>query len=293
MSSGGPGEALDYVGRFAPSPTGDLHFGSLVAAVASYFDARRHQGAWKIRIDDIDPPRTVAGSAESILADLQRLGFEPDGDILRQSTRTSAYRDAVRQLKDTGRAFDCGCSRSDLDGHDRYPGTCRDGLPPGKSARSVRFVVPQESIVFSDRIQGAQSFDLENVGGDFVIWRADDLPAYQLAAAVDDAWQGITDVVRGADLLDSTPRQLAIQQALSLPSPRYAHVPVVTGIDGRKLSKRTRDDPIRNAAPHESIRQALRFLGHDPGDRASLEDLHRWAQAYFDLSQVPREAAPS
>lgn len=238
-----------YVGRFAPSPTGPLHAGSLVAAVASYLDARYHDGTWLVRIEDIDEGRTVAGAAEGILALLDALGMHADGEIVWQSRRKHLYQAAAERIaQDT---YPCGCNRREIadsrlgfapDGAAIYPGTCRHGLGPGRSMRSLRVRVPeagQDEITFIDRFAGSNTQHLTTDSGDFVLKRADGFWAYQLAVVVDDWEQGVTDVVRGADLLDSTPRQIFLQRLLGAPTPRYLHVPVVRNANGEKLSKQT------------------------------------------------------
>jgi glutamyl-Q tRNA(Asp) synthetase len=276
------------IGRFAPSPTGDLHFGSLVAAVASYLEAKAGGGQWLLRIDDIDPPREVAGSADRILRDLDGFGLVSDAPVLYQSSRTAAYRKAVDQLLDRGLAFHCGCSRAELPSSGIYPGTCRDGLPAGRVARSVRLRVRPEPVCFVDRIQGPVSERLDRTVGDFVIWRADQLPAYQLAVVVDDAYQQITEVVRGADLLDSTARQVYLQNCLDLPTPTYAHHPVALDSDGQKLSKRLRSDPVARLSPAASLEQALHFLGQPCESGMTLHALWDWALEHWRLANVPR-----
>lgn len=232
------------VGRFAPTPSGPLHFGSLVAAVASYLDARSRGGRWLVRMEDIDTPRVVPGAADDILETLERFGFEWDGPVLYQSTRIDAYREALEQLKRAGAVYPCSCSRTTT-----APCTCTSG--------------PRWRVRFP--------------GDDFTVLRADGIFAYQLAVVVDDAYQGITDVVRGADLLDSTPRQIHLQKLLGFPTPRYVHVPVVTNEKGEKLSKQTLAPALDvNAAP-ELLKAALRFLGQNvPAD----DDLRSiWARA--------------
>jgi glutamyl-Q tRNA(Asp) synthetase len=276
-------------GRFAPSPTGALHFGSLLAAVASYLQAKSAGGRWLVRIEDIDPPREVSGSAAHILRDLRTFGLCPDGPVLYQSTRTRAYRRALNQLLDCGLAFPCGCSRSDLPDSGVYPGTCRDGLPPGKQARSVRLRVPDRAIAFIDRIQGLIEENLAESSGDFVLWRADDLPAYQLAVVVDDAFQRVTEVVRGADLLTSTARQIHVQRCLGLPTPDYAHHPVALAADGKKLSKRLGSDPVAAAPPARALELALRFLGQPCPAGLELANMWQWALGHWQLSAVPRQ----
>jgi glutamyl-Q tRNA(Asp) synthetase len=277
------------IGRFAPSPTGDLHFGSLLAAVASYLQAKSVGGQWLVRIEDIDPPREVAGSAAAILRDLAQFGLRPDLPVLYQSTRHPAYKHALHQLLEQGLAFHCGCSRSDLPDSGVYPGTCRDGLPPGKQPRTVRLRVPRKPIVFSDQIQGSMEEDLTQTVGDFVLWRADGLPAYQLAVVVDDAFQEITEVVRGADLLSSTARQIWLQRCLKLPSPTYAHHPVALDTDGKKLGKRLGSDPLARQSPARSLESALHFLGQGCPLGLGLEELWRWALQNWRLAAIPQQ----
>jgi glutamyl-Q tRNA(Asp) synthetase len=282
------GHSSPPVGRFAPSPTGDLHFGSLLAAVASFLQARSRGGEWLLRVDDIDPPREVPGSADRIIRDLQRFGMHPDGTVLYQSQRTHAYEAARDTLLESDLAFWCGCSRAELPRSGVYPGTCREGLPHGKAPRAVRLRVGREPVVFDDAIQGPVREDLRETVGDFVIWRADGLPAYQLAVVVDDAFQGVSEVVRGGDLLDSTGRQVHLQGSLGLPTPTYAHHPVAVDEDGRKLSKRFRADPVAALAPAQALRAALNFLGQDCPDQLCLEATWDWALANWKLARIPR-----
>lgn len=250
-----------YVGRFAPSPTGPLHFGSLVAAVASYVDARAHPGGrWLVRIEDVDAPRTVPGAADAILRALEAFGFAWDGEVVYQSARGDAYQAALDFLTHRNLAFPCGCSRREIESG-LYPGTCRAGLPPGREARAWRLRVTDAPIEYGDRWLGSQRETLSTTCGDFVLRRADGCWAYQLAVVVDDAWQGVTDVVRGLDLLDSTARQIWLQRQLGLPTPRYLHVPVVLAEDGQKLSKQTGARPIDPAEAPQTLREAFRFLG--------------------------------
>ena len=287
-----------YRGRFAPSPTGPLHFGSLVAAVGSYLEARVHGGEWFVRIDDLDPPRVVRGSADRILATLDACGMEWDGRIIYQSARGEAYHCALHALRQHGGLYACACSRreiadSGLAGPEGYvyPGTCRAGLPAGRAARAWRIDTRASVVTFDDAIQGRIEQDLAGSIGDFVLYRADRVYAYQLAVAVDDAEQGITDVVRGADLLDSTPRQIYLQRLLGLPTPRYAHLPVVVNERGEKLSKQTYAAPVDSANASAAIVGALRFLGHDAPaglERATVRDLWEWAMANWRLERVPR-----
>jgi glutamyl-Q tRNA(Asp) synthetase len=279
---------LAPTGRFAPSPTGDLHFGSLLAAVASYLQARCNGGRWLVRIEDIDPPREVPGSAARILAELQRFGLASDLPVLYQSTRRTAYVQALELLLQRGLAFHCACSRADLPDSGVYPGTCREGLPSGREPRTVRLRVPEQPVSFTDQIQGRIEEDLASTVGDFVLWRADDLPAYQLAVVVDDAFQQVTQVVRGADLLGSTARQVYLQRCLSLPTPGYAHHPVAVGPDGKKLSKRLGSDPLAQASPAPALEAALRFLGQPCPTGLGLAALWEWALENWSLSRVPR-----
>ena len=273
-------------GRFAPSPTGPLHLGSLAAAVGSWLFARAAGVPWLVRMEDIDTPRVVPGSAEEILAALRRYALEWDGEVVWQSRRTLLYEEALHELRAKNLVYDCACSRADLQraasaplGREPvYPGTCRNGIGEGKTARAIRFRVPDGVIAFEDAIVGRVE---EDAGGDFVVRRADGLFAYQLAVVVDDAKQGITQVVRGADLLASTPRQIALQRALGYPTPSYAHLPLVVNPDGSKLSKRDGALPLPtldDARVRESLAIALRHLGLsvDPDEpRAMLETAFR------------------
>ena len=276
------------IGRFAPSPTGDLHFGSLVSAIASYLQAKSAGGQWLVRVEDIDPPREVAGSAGRILEDLQRFGMQPDQPVLYQSDRSAAYELAITELLDQGHAYWCGCSRSELPASGVYPGTCSDGIPSGKSPRSVRLRVSDALLGFTDLVQGRIEENLRKEVGDFVIRRADGLVAYQLAVVVDDAFQGVTEVMRGADLLDSTTRQIHLQNCLGLTTPVYAHHPLAVGSDGRKLSKRLGSDPIAASSPSPALEMALRFLGQPCPGGLSDRELWGWAMGNWKLSRIPR-----
>lgn len=285
-------EAATYRGRFAPSPTGPLHFGSVIAAVGSFLEARQRKGAWLVRVDDLDGPRTASGAADAILADLDRLGLHWDGDVCYQSARTDRYRQRLDGLRLAGWTFPCGCSRKDY--RSIYPGTCRYGLAPGKRARTRRMRVADVAIEFDDAIQGACSQRLDESVGDFVIRRADGMFAYHLAAVVDDADFGVTDIVRGADLLDSTPRQIHLQRSLVLPTPRYAHLPVAVNAAGQKLSKQTYAEPVVDKPAVPLIIAALNFLGQQPDSQlldASLDELWCWAIAHWQLDRVPRQRA--
>jgi glutamyl-Q tRNA(Asp) synthetase len=281
------------VGRFAPSPTGPLHFGSLVAAVASFLEARSAGGRWLVRMEDVDAPRTVPGSDREILRALAALGLEWDGPVLYQSGRGAAYAEAMEGLLARGHAFPCACSRRSA-GPGPYPGTCRGGLPPGRRPRSVRALTAGATEAVTDRIQGGFAQDLEQAVGDFVIRRADGLFAYQLAVVVDDAEQGVTQVVRGADLLDSTPRQQLLLRRLGLAIPEYAHVPVATDATGRKLAKSSGAPAVDPARPGATLGAALRFLGHPPPkelDAAPARAVLDWALGAWRLQQVPRVTA--
>jgi len=261
---------IDYRGRFAPSPTGPLHFGSLVAAVGSYLDAIVQGGAWLVRMEDVDTPRNVPGAADSILKTLEAFGFEWDGAVLYQSGRVEAYAAALAQLKHAGQVYGCACSRREIadsttrlavDGGLAYPGTCRAGLPPGREARAWRLRVNDDEIAFDDRQQGRVAQHLESDVGDFVLRRADGLFAYQLAVAVDDDFQRISHVVRGADLLASTPRQIWLQHCLGFSTPIYAHLPVATNAAGEKLSKQTLARALVSHQAADELVRALSYLG--------------------------------
>ena len=284
-------------GRFAPSPTGPLHFGSLVAALGSLLSARRHGGRWFVRIEDLDTPRNAAGAADSILRDLDRFGMHWDGEVMHQSRRPDAYAEALEQLADRGWTFACGCSRRDLvDGV--YPGTCREGLPPGRTARSLRLRVEAATVEFIDAIQGPVAQSLEKEVGDFVVLRADGVVAYHLAVVVDDAQLRVNEVVRGSDLLESTPRQILIQRALGLPTPEYAHLPVAVGAGRHKLSKQNLARPIASEPPGAVLVDALEFLGQRPPRdlaRAPAVEVIAWGVECWDRTRVPRRrtaAAP-
>ena len=290
-----------YRGRFAPSPTGPLHFGSLVAALASCLEARAQGGEWYLRMEDVDAPRCSPSTADDILRTLERFGFAWDGPVLWQSRRREAYGQALALLITRGAVFPCACTRRELadsrfseiaaDGAAIYPGTCRQGLPPGKSARSWRLRVGEARITFADALLGCISSELAREVGDFVLRRADGVFAYQLAVVVDDADCGMTHVLRGADLLHSTARQIFLQQCLGLPTPAYAHVPVAVNAAGEKLSKQTGALPLDAAHPGHDLVAALRFLGQMPPPDLALESvatIWAWACAHWSLTAVPR-----
>ncbi|MDA8365051.1 MAG: tRNA glutamyl-Q(34) synthetase GluQRS [Gammaproteobacteria bacterium] len=286
-----------YRGRFAPSPTGPLHFGSLVAATGSFLQARSGGGEWLVRIEDLDPPRTVAGAADCILRTLEEFGLTWDGVASYQSRREAAYRDALARLQDLGAVYGCSCTRSEIaDSSVRgidgpvYPGTCRDARRTG---RTLRVLTEDCELVFRDLVQGEVRCALAREIGDFVVRRADGLHAYQLAAAVDDAEQGITEVVRGADLLYSTPRQIHLQKLLGLPTPGYAHLPLATDCCGRKLSKQTGAAAVGGDDPVPVLIEVLRFLGQQVPEALRDSDLTgfwRWAIEHWQVQRVPRQA---
>ena len=286
-----------YRGRFAPSPTGPLHLGSLLAAVGSYLESRIRRGIWLVRVEDLDPPRIVPGAADDILRTLEACGMYWDGEVVYQSARDDAYHAALHELKQDGLLYPCACSRreiadsavSGIEGY-VYPGTCRAGLPEGKTARALRLDTRGATIEFDDALQGRIRHNLEAEIGDFVVYRADRVFAYQLAVVVDDAEQGITDVVRGADLLDSTPRQIYLQRLLGLATPRYIHLPVAVDGNGEKLSKQTLAPPLDAARPVPALVEALHFLGQQPPTelaRASLDEFWQWAVQNWRIQRVP------
>ena len=293
---------LSYVGRFAPSPTGWLHAGSMVAALASWLDARAHGGRWLVRIEDVDGPRCIAGAEDAILRQLADCGLHPDAPPLRQSDRGALYAQALERLHAAGRAYGCRCTRREIAqalqarGLDRerhgdlvYPGTCRPGGPqpvPWPEARAVRLLTCADDgrdtvIDWQDRRLGAQRQNLSREVGDFVLRRADGLWAYQLAVVVDDAAQGVTDIVRGEDLADNTPRQILLRRHLGLPQPRHLHTPLVLAADGQKLSKQNGAAPVDTGRPAEVLAAAARALGLDlaeglSADAVRAEALRQW-----------------
>ena len=279
-----------YVGRYAPSPTGALHFGSVIAAIGSYLDARAHRGRWLLRIDDLDAPRTAAGAVAAILRELERLGLEWDATPEYQSEHPRRYLEALETLSARGLSYPCACSRKDLLGCRVYPGTCRQGLAPGRSAHSRRLRVGQARISFQDQIQGRCESNLALDTGDFVIHRGDGIVAYHLATVLDDAAAGVSQVVRGADLLASTARQIYLHKCLDLPIPEYAHLPVALNAAGQKLSKQTHAAPSHRLDAVELWRRSLVFLGQTvPANLLDLNDLRTHAVGHWHLDQVPRE----
>ncbi|ARP88905.1 tRNA glutamyl-Q(34) synthetase GluQRS [Bordetella genomosp. 9] len=295
---------MNYIGRFAPSPSGPLHAGSLVAALASYLDARAHAGTWLLRIEDIDAPRTVPGADRVIMKQLRTLGLQWDGEVLWQSARDAVYRQAFDTLLARGLVYGCACTRREiienhaameaargtqqvlLDGERPYVGTCRNGLPPGRHARAWRLRVPEGIERFTDRWFGSQQQDVARAVGDFVLKRADGMWAYQLAVVVDDAAQGVTDVVRGADLLSSTARQRVLARLLGATPPRVMHVPLVLDpATGLKLSKQNHAPALDLSRPLETLGQAWRALGFGPIEARTpqgflAEATRQWARRY-------------
>jgi len=280
-----------YIGRFAPTPSGYLHFGSLVAALASYLDARAAGGKWLMRMEDLDPPREVAGAQAAILHTLEQYGFEWDDDLVRQSDRHAAYAEVLQRWFNHGLAYACTCSRKQLEEFNGiYPGFCRNlGHSPENAA--IRIRVPELEYRFEDRVQGTFHMHLGRESGDFVIRRRDGLYAYQLAVVIDDAWQGVTDIVRGADLLDSTPRQLYLQELLGLPQPRYLHVPLITQPDGHKLGKSYRSPPLPADQATPLLLRALRALGQPTEPQlaeATPQDVLTRGIQHWNADLIPR-----
>lgn len=284
---------MTYRGRFAPSPTGPLHFGSLVAAVGSWLRARAQSGVWLIRMEDLDPPREVPGAAADILATLAAFGMQSDEPVVFQSQRELAYDGAFQRLLDAGLVFACGCSRSDLESNGGiHIGTCIAPVDPAR-ASAWRLRVPDLTIGFHDLAFGPQAQNLRAEVGDIVIKRVEGWYAYQLAVVVDDAFQGITEVVRGADLLSSTPRQIHLQRILGYPRPAYLHLPLVLDANGQKLSKQDRARPVDRSDPIPALRAALAYLGQR-SDRpaASVDALLSAAVSDFELTRLPRARLP-
>ena len=290
---------VSYRGRFAPSPTGALHFGSLVAALASWLDARAMGGGWLVRIDDLDEARTVPGARDAILRALEACALDWDGTPVCTSAFAAQHETALATLRAGGWVYPCACSRREIADSGAsgiegavYPGTCRAGLPPGRPARAERLRTVHPPIEFTDSVQGQIVQAVERDIGDFVLRRADGPCAYQLAVVVDDAAQGITDVVRGADLLDSTPRQILLARHLGIPVPRYAHVPVAVNAEGQKLSKQTHARTLHPTHPGAAVNAALAFLGHPAPSElvaAPAAELLAWARSAWTLAGVPRQ----
>ncbi|WP_456376600.1 tRNA glutamyl-Q(34) synthetase GluQRS [Thiolapillus sp.] len=291
----------DYQGRFAPSPTGSLHFGSLVAAVASYADALRHQGSWLVRMEDVDESRTVKGSADEILHTLEALGFEWDQPVLLQSHRKSRYQEILQWLQQEKHAYACSCSRRQIAQQARiglegpvYPGNCRQITANEPAGKALRLRTNREKICFEDRIQRRHCQILERDIGDFIIYRSDGYTAYQLAVVIDDADQGITQIVRGADLLLSTPRQIYLQRLLGFPQPEYAHVPLVTDAQGRKLSKQDQARSVSADKPLPALRSAWEFLQQPPApeEPGNVLEFWQWAASAWDIGRITIPSSP-
>jgi glutamyl-Q tRNA(Asp) synthetase len=307
-------EYSEYRGRFAPSPTGPLHFGSLIAAVGSYLDSKCHQGKWLVRIEDLDMPRTVKGAADDILYTLEAFGLHWDEAVLYQSQRTTVYEEVLQKLQAIGAVYPCACTRKEiadsaLHGIEGqiYPGTCRNGIPAGREGRAWRVRTGRNSsrhsrlcgndgilsdggiIQFDDALQGLVTQHLENEIGDFVVKRADGLFAYQLAVVVDDAFQGITHVVRGSDLLSSTPRQIYLQRLMRLTTPAYMHLPVAVNAQGEKLSKQTLAAPVDAHNASSTLWRALEFLRQEPPTELTpykQKEILEWAIARWDRGNL-------
>lgn len=279
-----------YRGRFAPSPTGNLHLGSLMVAVAVALQAQRGGGEWLLRIEDVDRARRIPGADQRIRDSLHAHGLNWQGEVWYQSERDAIYQAVMENLLARGLAFDCACSRADLGPAGIYPGHCRAGLAPGQHGRTVRLRLAQRKLGFCDLVQGWFEQDLSTDVGDFVIRRADHCYAYQLAVVVDDAAQGVTEVVRGADLLDSTPRQLYLQEILGYPQPEYLHLPLLIGADGHKLSKRNFSDPLDDTRPLLGLGLVMALMGHRvPSEINELDTFWRWAVATWNPARIPRQ----
>jgi glutamyl-Q tRNA(Asp) synthetase len=279
-----------YVGRFAPTPSGPLHFGSLVAALASFLDARAHQGLWLVRIEDIDPPRCQDGASDDILRTLDAFGLHWDGSISYQSQQQPSYLQALEQLQQQDLLYPCICSRSQLQGHTIYPGSCRNQLPPSDQASAWRIKVPPMELGFDDLIMPTYQENLAQQVGDFILQRKDGLFAYQLAVVVDDAQQGITHIIRGADLYQQTPRQVFLQKCLALPTPSYGHIPLIINNAGQKLSKQNLATAISASQGPMLMSQALQRLGQNlPSELegAPIAEQLTWSIAAWERKKVP------
>ena len=295
-----PDDKHRYTGRFAPSPTGAVHFGTLLAAVASYLQAQVNNGRWLLRMEDVDITRKVAGADSAILNTLETFGFEWDGDVLYQSQQTPHYEQALQQLIEQSQVFPCTCSRKQLAalaeaaGASRYPGICRQRTLPESRPHSLRLRCNDQRICFHDKVMGEQCASLADDCGDFIIKRRDGLFAYQLAVVVDDAMQGITEVVRGADLLDSTPRQIYLQQLLGYPQPDYLHIPLAVDRKQHKFSKSAGAASVNEHPPAHYLVQALAFLGQQPPAdllSCSIKDIWQWALKHWRISNIPRKGS--
>ncbi|MGB1581252.1 MAG: tRNA glutamyl-Q(34) synthetase GluQRS [Nevskiales bacterium] len=286
---------MQAIGRFAPTPSGPPHFGTLLAAIASFLHARAQGAQWLLRVENLDPPREVTGAADEMLFTLDSLGLHWDGEVMYQAQRFDAYQAALEQLLIERKAFPCACSNKNLANAKRgeegviYPGTCRHGLAPDQHAHSYRAAVGHTRIAFTDKVQGQITQNLETEIGDFVIRRGDGFFAYQLAVVVDDAAQGISQVVRGADLLGSTARQIHLQQLLGYPTPEYLHIPVVLDKGGNKLSKSEGAAAINPRNPVACWQQALTLLGQaPPPELLAVSELREWAVANWCPERIPK-----
>ncbi|MGY0219806.1 tRNA glutamyl-Q(34) synthetase GluQRS [Endozoicomonadaceae bacterium StTr2] len=281
---------IPYTGRFAPTPSGPLHFGSLVAALASYLDARAVGGQWLVRMEDIDPPREQPGAADTILKALDAYGLHWDGPVMYQSNRSEAYRAALDELKQRELLYPCTCSRKKLSPYQgRYPGFCRNLTESPQAPYSLRLKTPARTVTFDDRIQGTQAFPLDEIG-DSILLRKDGLFAYQLAVVIDDAEQGITDIVRGSDLLDSTPRQQYLRQLFDFPEPVYAHLPVILNDNGSKLSKQNHADALPLDNPLPLLARALQALSQPVPESVfdlTVEALLQWSVDHWNIESIP------
>lgn len=295
------GNPTPYRGRFAPSPTGPLHSGSILAALASYLDARARNGRWLVRMEDLDPPRESKKAAADILRTLEALGLTWDDAVVYQSQRYAAYEEALAQLDSRNLLYACNCSRQKLAGVPVYPGWCRDHHIVRGSATALRCLVTDMTVTFSDRLQGPCTQHLAHDVGDFIVHRRDGLFAYQLAVVVDDAWQGISDIVRGIDLLDSTPRQIYLQQQLGYPTPHYAHVPVVVNAQGQKLGKQQHARAVDATRPGPALYETLQRLRQNPEPglaRAAPTEILAWGIAHWEprvlagIKQIPEIEGP-
>ena len=281
--------STDYIGRFAPSPTGPLHFGSLVAALASYLDARHQNGRWLVRMEDIDPPREQPGAADRILKALEAYGMPWDGEVLYQSQRSADYEAAIEKLFQSDAIYPCTCSRKQLQlYHGVYPGLCRGKTDIPDTPYALRLNCHDKQLTFNDLIQGQQTFDMKALG-DFIVKRKEKLYAYQLAVCVDDDYQGVTHIVRGYDLIDSTPRQICLQSVLGMETPVYAHIPVIIQNNGDKLSKQNLAPELPLDEPRPLLIKALQALQQNPPSdlaEVSVEDIVQWGIENWCLGQI-------
>lgn len=281
---------MSVTGRFAPSPTGPLHFGSVMAAVASYMQAKKQCGKWLVRMDDVDSQRNQAGADTAILKTLEILGLHWDDKVLFQSHRHEAYQEALDILSDKNLVYRCRCTRKQLQGN-VYPGTCRYKTHGPDQQHSIRLITNQSITEFNDVIQDHFQQVLETEVGDFIVHRADGLVAYHIATVVDDAYQGISEIVRGADLLDSTPRQIYLQKIFNYPTPSYAHLPVAVDKNGYKLSKQHHARPVNDTEPVKILFSALDFLGQQPDKellKGNVEEIIQWAIKHWSMNKIPR-----